>query len=137
GRAQLASPAADRTGGKDFLNHVVVMIDGDVEVLSVKWNSPGCATKFTRPLEPNRALLARCRFSLSQTPRRGLVLRFGANRHRLCNRLNNRCRRDHCRCLSLCFSLHGSKHLIFTRAIAVITNRFATQLAGQSIEMVD
>jgi hypothetical protein len=35
------------------------VIDGDVEVLAVERNAPGCATQFAWTLETNRALFAR------------------------------------------------------------------------------
>src|SRR5712692_5656567 len=67
--SQHADTAADGTGGKDLLNHLVIVIDGDVEVLSIEWNPPGRADQFARALETNRALLARRGFCFRQTAR--------------------------------------------------------------------
>src|SRR5688572_16823201 len=78
-RSEHANAATDGAGGKYFLNHLIVVIDGDVEVLSVEGNAPGRAAQFTRPLEPNRTLLARGSFRFRQTTRGSFVLRFGAS----------------------------------------------------------
>src|SRR5437879_7385295 len=61
--SQHADTAADGTGGKNFLNHLAIMIDRDVEILSVERNAPGGAGKFARTLETNRALLTSGGFS--------------------------------------------------------------------------
>ena len=50
-RSQQAHAARDWTSGKHFLNHLAIVIDGDVEVLAVKRNLPGGAAQFARPLD--------------------------------------------------------------------------------------
>ena len=72
--SQHADAAADGAGGKDFLNHLVVVIHGDVEVLAVEGNAPGRARQFARTLETNRALLARRGFCFGETARRRFIL---------------------------------------------------------------
>src|SRR5262252_4610315 len=49
--SQHTDTAADRAGGEYLLNHVVVMIYGDVEVLAVERNAPGRAAQLARALE--------------------------------------------------------------------------------------
>src|SRR6266496_6289785 len=66
--SQHADAAADRTRSKNFLNHLAIVIDGDIKVLAVERNPPGRARKFARALEPNRALLARRGLGFCQTP---------------------------------------------------------------------
>ena len=74
--SQHPDTAADGTGGKDFLNHLVVVIDGDVQILSVERNAPGRADQFARTFEPNRALLSRCGFGFRQAARGRFIFRL-------------------------------------------------------------
>ena len=50
-RSQHAHAATDRAGGKDFLDHFVVVIDRDIKVLAIERNPPGRATQLARTLE--------------------------------------------------------------------------------------
>ena len=50
-RRQQAHAAADWAGGKHFLNHLAIVIDGDVKILAVKRNLPGGAAQFARTLD--------------------------------------------------------------------------------------
>ena len=50
-RSQQSHAATDWTGSKHFLNHLAIVIDGNVEVLTVKRNLPGGAAQFARPLD--------------------------------------------------------------------------------------
>jgi hypothetical protein len=53
-RSQQSHAATDWTGSKHFLNHLAIVIDGDVEVLTVKGNLPGGAAQFARTLDAYR-----------------------------------------------------------------------------------
>src|SRR5712672_2003661 len=50
-RRQQAHTAADWTSGKHFLNHLAIVIDGDVKVLPIKRNLPGGAAQFAWALD--------------------------------------------------------------------------------------
>ena len=67
-RSQQAHAAADWTGGKHFLNHLAVVIDGDVKVLAVERNLPGGAAQFARTLDAHRRQFRRGDTGFGQQP---------------------------------------------------------------------
>src|ERR1041385_1622266 len=54
-RRQQAHATADWTSREDFLNHLAIVINRDVEVLTVKRNLPRRATQFAWTLDANRS----------------------------------------------------------------------------------
>ena len=52
-RSQQAHAAADWTSRKNLLNHLAIVIDGDVEVLAIERNLPGGAAELAWALDAN------------------------------------------------------------------------------------
>src|SRR4029077_7157568 len=53
-RSQQSHAATDWTGSKHFLNHLAIVVDGDVKVLTIKRNLPGGTAQLARPLDAYR-----------------------------------------------------------------------------------
>src|SRR5258706_5810901 len=136
-RSQHAYAAPDGPGGKDFRNHLVVVVYCHVKILAVERNAPGGADEFTRTLETNRAHLARRCFCFRQTPCGRFIFRFSADGNRLFPSFHDSRGSYDSGVFGLSLLLHRSKHLVLARAVAVVAHGLAAKLSGQAIEMID
>src|SRR5580765_7521363 len=121
--SQLADTAGDRTGDKDFENVCAVMIDGDIEVAGVEaFDLPGDSGEFFGALDAIGSAFGRF---LERRWRFGRHYEFGF-RHNRCGWCSDRW-----------LGFDGGEYLPGARAVAIVRDGFATESAGQVIELGD